>query len=254
VSRLKITASDGYIRTYNLVADGASRTVFDVSEIIDEEFLMLSDPLIYVVDPNADERVNTEKEIATMGIELSSFDSIDALLMDIRRNRPGCIFTELQLGRMTVFHLLKTASTRLFDLPIVLLTSRATVPMAAQVFKAGAFDLIEKPAHRHQIWECAHRAFDEHTTRQQASLLRSDVLARLSTLTPEERIVLEMILNGTPNKRIAAELQLSPRTIVFRRKSLMRKMQAKSIGQLGGTLQFALGELPGACLRHVTPA
>lgn len=214
---------------------------------------MLSDPIIYLVDPNADERFNTEKEIATMGIAFSSFDSIDALLMDLCNNRPGCIFAELQLGRMTVFHLFKTASTRLFDLPVVLLTSRATVPMAAQVFKAGAFDLIEKPAQGHQIWECAYRAFDEHAVRRRTSLLRNDVLARLSALTPDERQVLEMILNGVPNKRIATELGLSPRTIVFRRKSLMRKMQVKSVGQLGATLQFALGELPGDCLRHVTP-
>ena len=215
---------------------------------------MLSDPIIYVVDPNADERFDTEKEIAKIGVEFAGFDSIDALLPDVCGNRAGCVFAELQLGRMTVFHLLKTARIRLFDLPIILLTSRATVPVTAQAFKAGAFDLVEKPAQGHQIWECAYRAFDEHAARRRTSLLRNDVLARLSTLTPDERIVLEMVLDGTPNKRIAAELELSPRTIVFRRKSLMHKMHVKSIGELGSTLQFALGELPGDALRRLAPS
>ena len=193
---------------------------------------MIQDPIVFVIDPENDDRICIGKQLDEVNLGHQAFLNVDPFLSAVDPNRLGCVLTELKLGHSTAFQLIKRLRQMGSSLPVILLTSHATVPLAAQAFKAGLFDVLEKPSEAFQLWECATRAFENHERDLGEAHYRECIRSRIAHLSRQEMQVLQMLLDGEPNKKIAARLGLSTRTIVFRRKSLMEKMNAQSMAEL----------------------
>jgi two-component system response regulator FixJ len=194
-------------------------------------------PLVYLIDPDEAGRKHTGAQLKDCNLEFVAFRDSADFLAAIEPHRVGCVLTELQLGSSTAIHLVKQLRQRHLTLPVVLLTSRATVPLAVQSMKAGLLDVLEKPLEPFRLWDCVTRAFEIHTEDTNEALHRQSVKSRIAQLSRQELQVLQMLLDGEPNKRIACKLGVSPRTIVFRRKSVMEKMDAKSVAELACLVQ-----------------
>jgi two-component system response regulator FixJ len=204
---------------------------------------MKQSPLVYLIDLDGTSRANVGAELAEMHLEHQAYGDIGDFLTDVHPSSVGCVLTELRLGASTAFQLVRQLRQRSVIMPVVLLTSHATVPLAVQALKAGLFDVIEKPIDRFRLWECATRAFERHAQELDAASQRNSVKSRLSQLTGQEMQVLQMVLDGEPNKRIASHLGVSTRTIVFRRKTLMQKMNAKSVAELARFAELLTSEI-----------
>ena len=98
--------------------------------------------------------------------------------------------------------------------------------------QAGAVNFLEKPFREQELWESVRRAFDLDRRRRKERVGRTDGEQRIAKLTPGERQVLALILEGMFNKEIAAQLNLSIRTVEDRRARLMRKLQVASVVEL----------------------
>ncbi len=203
---------------------------------------MASDPLVYLIEPSNDDRKQISQQLEEVKLEFCAYSDADAFLISYEPARLGCVLTELKLGSSTAFQLVKRLRQRLASLPVVLLTAHATVPLTVQAFKSGVFEVLEKPSEAFQLWECATRAFESHGQEMDRARYRNGIRQRISQLSQQELQVMQMLLEGAPNKYIAAHLELSPRTIVFRRKSLMQKMNAKSVGELACLIQLVASE------------
>jgi two-component system response regulator FixJ len=203
---------------------------------------MTQDPQVYLLDPDNDDRACVGRQLDEVNLEFRSYSDAEAFLATIEPSRLGCVLTELKVGGSTAFHLIKRLRQRSCSMPVVLLTSQATVPLVVQAFKAGLFDLLQKPSEAFQLWECATRAFEAHRQEMQEAHHRNGIKNRISDLSRQELHVMQMLLDGEPNKGIARRLGLSQRTIVFRRKSLMQKMQAKSVAELACLVQAVTKE------------
>lgn len=199
-------------------------------------------PVIHLIEPNERDCAEVAEIISEFDAVCHTFVTAEKFLASYSKNCPGCVFTELQVGRYSSLRLPRELRLRGSELPVILLTSKATVPIAVQAFKSGLFDLIEKPVNPFDLWDRATQAFEHHEYQQAKALERQQCEERLRSLTLEERQVMEMILDGHANKAIASALGLSVRTIVFRRNSLMRKLQVKTTLQIGQLKQ------------HVTPS
>jgi two-component system, LuxR family, response regulator FixJ len=199
---------------------------------------MTQDPVVFVLDPENNDRLYIDKQLDEVNLEHQSFANIDAFFSAFDHHRLGCVLTELKLGHATAFQLVKRLRQLNSSIPVILLTAHATVPLAVQAFKAGLFDVLEKPSEAFQLWESATRAFESHGRHLDEARQRDAVKYRMMHLSRQELEVLQMLLDGEPNKRIAARLGLSPRTIVFRRKSLMDKMNAKSVAELASLIHL----------------
>jgi two-component system response regulator FixJ len=116
-------------------------------------------------------------------------------------------------------------------LPVVIITGHGDVPMAVRAMKAGAVDFIEKPFSDTAIIDGVRRAL-ALSGRAADNGLAAEAEARLRTLTARERQVLERLVLGRPNKIIAFELDISPRTVEIHRARVMEKMQAESLSHL----------------------
>jgi two-component system, LuxR family, response regulator FixJ len=199
---------------------------------------MTQEPLVYVIDPDESQGSDVRSRLAEVNLEFVYFSDAEDFLTVLDVRQVGCVLAELKVGGLTSFQLVARLRKAGCSIPVVLLTSRATVPLVVQAFKAGVFDVLEKPGGAFPLWECVTRAFDFHRTAMDEIQHRNGIKNCISYLSRQELQVMQMLLDGEPNKRIASRLGLSQRTIVFRRKSVMQKMNARSVAEL-------------ACLVHV---
>jgi FixJ family two-component response regulator len=118
------------------------------------------------------------------------------------------------------------------EIPIVFVTAHADVPTAVTALKGGAVDLIEKPFDYRQVLSIIEKAFQRDAESRGRRGRRAEIAQRLATLTEREREVLRRIIDGKPNKIIAAELDLSVKTVEVHRAKVMEKMGAESVAEL----------------------
>jgi len=117
-------------------------------------------------------------------------------------------------------------------IPVILMTGHADVPIAVKAMKAGAVDFVEKPFDEKAMLAAIRRAFNLGLEAARAEAEGNQIGSRISHLTPREREVLEALVAGKPNKIIAYDLSISPRTVEIHRARVMEKMEARTLSDL----------------------
>ena len=145
---------------------------------------------------------------------------------------PSCILLDVQMpglgGPELQGRLAELGST----LPIVFLTGHGDIPTTVEAIKAGAEDFLIKPVRKDKLLNAIERAISRHQkTREQLDRL-TELKALVGTLTPREREVFKLVVQGKVNKQIAIELGISARTIKAHRQRVMEKVRARSLAEL----------------------
>jgi two-component system response regulator FixJ len=117
-------------------------------------------------------------------------------------------------------------------LPVIVITGHGDVPLAVEAMKNGAIDFLEKPFEDELLLASVRSALNRSQENAARDAERAEVEARLATLTNREREVLEGLVAGKPNKVIAFDLAISPRTVEIYRANVMTKMEAASLSEL----------------------
>jgi two-component system response regulator FixJ len=189
-------------------------------------------PKVYVIDDQQAVREALAEMLRLFGYSVDVFASADAFLERISAARPGCIVADVRMPGMDGIELVRELARRQVCLPVVLISGHGDVPMAVAAIKAGAEDFIEKPvddAHLlAAINRCLARAFD--TLSRDLSL--DDLRQRFARLTPREREVLDLVIEGFTSQAIALKLAISQRTVESYRVQIMAKMRAESVAVL----------------------
>ena len=192
----------------------------------------MADEIVFVVDDDADLRESLCALLEAAGVTAEAFDSARAFLDAHRPERAGCLIADIRMPDMDGLELQEELNRRNAGLPVIVVTGHADVPLAVRAMKAGAVDLIEKPYDDALLLASVKRALAQaHGAREQAAVAEA-AKARIATLSARERQVLELLVAGQPNKIIAYELDISPRTVEIHRAHVMEKMEAKSLSDL----------------------
>ncbi|MBR1268709.1 response regulator transcription factor [Bradyrhizobium sp. AUGA SZCCT0222] len=189
--------------------------------------------LVHVVDDDASFRTAIERRLRHAGYDVETFSSAQQLLDRLPGvERPACILLDLQMPGLSGLEL----QSRLTDLgsilPIVFVTGHSDVPATVQAIKAGAEDLLTKPASSEHLIAVIERAMTRYETAHSHRSELNSFLALVATLTPRERQVFDLIVRGKINKQIANELGTTERTVKAHRHEVMEKMQAESLPEL----------------------
>jgi FixJ family two-component response regulator len=189
-------------------------------------------PVIFVVDDDAQARKATMALVGAMGVEIRGYDSGEAFLSAYAGRRPACLVTDMRMLGMSGLELQEELRRRGYAMPVVVLTAYASTPTTVRAMKNGAVTLLEKPCRDDELWEAVRDGLAADRRALEADQARDGVRRRLETLTPKEREVLARITAGDANKVVARKLAVSVRTVELYRRSVFQKMGADSLAEL----------------------
>jgi FixJ family two-component response regulator len=189
--------------------------------------------LVHVVDDDAAVRGGLKWFFESAQLEAEAYESAEDF---VTRYRPGpgpeCLVLDLSMPGLSGLALFETFAEREWTLPVIFLTGHGKVPDAVEALKGGAFDFLEKPFADDELLERVRDALEADRLRRAHDEEDAALTARLSSLTHREHQVAVRVAAGLPNKLIAAELGISPRTVEVYRAKAMSKTGSRSVADL----------------------
>jgi two-component system CheB/CheR fusion protein len=189
-------------------------------------------PVVFVVDDDAAVRSAIASVIEDDGMAVEAFSDAESFLCAYRPGGESCLLIDAYLPGMDGLDLLRTLASRGYCLPAIMITGRSDVTMAVQAMKCGASDFIEKPIGRLELLASVARALEQARDTSATASWRTTAAAQIASLTARQREIMDMVLDGHPNKNIAADLGISQRTVENHRASIMKKTGTKSVPAL----------------------
>jgi RNA polymerase sigma factor (sigma-70 family) len=186
------------------------------------------EPTVFVVDDDKELCEGLRWLLESEGLSVETHTSAEAFLDAYDPGRPGCLVLDVRMGGMSGLELQEKLAEQGLSAPVIILTGHADVPMAVQATKAGAVEFLQKPADDQALLDSIQKAIELDAQGRQRQAANAEFAARMNSLTPREREVLELVVAGQANKQVAAELRVSPRTVEVHRKHIMRKLHARS--------------------------
>jgi two-component system response regulator FixJ len=187
---------------------------------------------VYIVDNDEASRDSIATLLSIAGFRTKSFVSAIQFLQEVASLGPGCLVSDLRMPDLDGIALVQQLKTLKLSIRVVLITGHGDIKTAVRAIKSGAVDFVEKPYDDETILAAVRRAQEELDEDDEERELAKTAARRLNSLSTRESEVLERLVAGLPNKTIAHDLAISPRTVEFHRTRVMAKMQAGSLSQL----------------------
>lgn len=187
--------------------------------------------IVYLVDDDEAIRRSASFMLRTSGLVVKTYSSGVELLEAGRELDPGCILLDVRMPGMDGLEVQKALNERNIRLPVIVMTGHGDVSVAVQAMKAGAIDFIEKPFEKATLVGALEQGFEQLTQTDTANARADGARAQLQVLTPREQEVLDGLAKGYPNKTIAYDLGISPRTVEIHRANVMSKLGAASLSE-----------------------
>jgi two-component system, LuxR family, response regulator FixJ len=200
-------------------------------------------PTVYVVDDDDGMRRALDTLLSTVGYKTAVFSRPSEFLANFKVDSPGCLVLDIRMPDMSGLELQQHLNRIGSMLPVIFITGHGDVPMAVQAMKEGAFEFVQKPFRDQDLLDRINHALKQDAENRNTVARRTEVLHRLESLTPRERQVMDLVVDGAANKVIAIDLDLSERTVEIHRAKVMEKMGARSVAHLV-KLHLTLADTP----------
>lgn len=193
---------------------------------------MPSPELVWIIDDDQSIRWVLDKALAQADLHTCVFDSAEAALAKLAKAPPSAILTDIRMPGMDGLTLQQKLNDIGCDIPVVMITGHGDVHSARQAFRADALDFLEKPLDEVRLLEVIEEAFasQDQTRNDRETGERNRAL--IGMLTPREREVMQLVVDGRHNREIAETLGISARTVEVHKSRLMSKLQADSVAEL----------------------
>jgi RNA polymerase sigma factor (sigma-70 family) len=193
---------------------------------------MTQPPTVFVVDDDASVRSSLKFLMSSVGLQVESFDSADALLKRNLPDAPGCLVLDVRLRGLSGLDFQRELAARNCHMPIIFITGHGDIPMSVRAMKAGAVEFLTKPFRDQDLLDAVRMALEKDRERREREKDVSDLKERFNSLTPREQKVISMVVSGMLNKQIADQLGTAENTVKVQRSRAMEKMHAQSVAEL----------------------
>lgn len=188
---------------------------------------------VHIVDDDASFRTALERRLRKAGYEVATYASAQQLLdRPPDQSGPGCIVLDVRIPGLSGPELQRRLIELGSTLPILFLTGYPDVRTTVNTIKAGAEDFLTKPVTSEHLLHAIEQAMARHETSRDLKTRLDALRAHLASLTPRERQVFELVVQGRINKQIAQQLGATERTIKAHRHRVMEKMRVRSLAEL----------------------
>lgn len=189
-------------------------------------------PTIYIVDDDDGMRRALSVLMSTVGYNAVAFARAAEFLQKLDPNQPACVVLDVRMPEMSGLEVQQHLNRNGSMLPVILMTGHGDIPMAVQAMKDGAFDFLQKPFRDQDLLDRINGALKQDAENRETVERHAELKRRAESLTPREKEVMAMVVDGRANKVIAIDLGLSERTVEIHRANVMEKMQARSVAHL----------------------
>ena len=196
--------------------------------------------MIHIVDDEDAIRRSASFMLKTSGFDVQTWASGVAFLKGVRTVQAGCILLDVRMPEMDGLEVQQALIAGGVAMPVIVLTGHGDISIAVRAMKAGAVDFIEKPFEKATLLGAIEAGFAQLDDKAGRAARAQDAETAIAGLTDRERDVLEGLAQGLPNKTIAFDLGISPRTVEVHRANLMTKLSVRSLAD-ALRLAFAAG-------------
>lgn len=193
---------------------------------------MPPEPTVVVVEDDPGMRTALNRLLKAADLRVETFANAQDFLAACPPPRPGCLILDVRLPGMSGLELQKTLAERDIHLPVIVMTGHSDVSMAIRAMRAGALDFLEKPFNSKILLERVREALTHNGQAYRRQIQWEAIAARMALLSSREKDVLERVVAGKLNKKIAQELDISLSSVEAYRKKIMEKLQAESLSDL----------------------
>jgi len=187
---------------------------------------------VYVIDDDEAMRDSLDFLLDSSGFDVVLFENAQSFLDALPKLALGCVVSDVRMPGIDGIELLKRMTALHSPFPVIIMTGHGDVPLAVEAMKLGAADFLEKPFEDDRLITMIETAIRQAEPAAKSEAVAQDIAARVASLSPRERQVMEGLIAGLSNKLIAREYDISPRTIEVYRANVMTKMQANSLSEL----------------------
>jgi FixJ family two-component response regulator len=189
-------------------------------------------PVVYIVDDDDGMRRALGVLMTTVGYQPAAFAGPREFLAKHDPSQPSCLVLDVRMPEMSGLELQQHLNRSGSMLPVILVSGHGDIPMAVQAMKDGAFDFLQKPFRDQDLLDRINGALKLDAENRASTDRLADLKQRSDSLTPREREVMALVVDGKANKVIAIDLGLSERTVEIHRANVMEKMGARSVAHL----------------------
>ncbi|HEY7748463.1 MAG TPA: response regulator FixJ [Aestuariivirgaceae bacterium] len=193
---------------------------------------MASNPLVHVIDDDEAMRDSLQFLLQSHKIDVRTHESAKAFLQKLSGLKVGCIITDVRMPEISGVELLHRLKELRTGMPVIVITGHGDLPLAVEAMKLGAVDFLEKPFDDEVLLAAVRSALAHWNQKSLEHTEKAELQERFASLSTREREVLQGLLAGSPNKTIAHDLDISPRTVEVYRANVMTKMKAASLSEL----------------------
>ncbi|MGE5063207.1 MAG: response regulator transcription factor [Myxococcales bacterium] len=187
--------------------------------------------VVHLVDDDAAIRRSVGFMLKTSGHRVETYESGTELLKASTHLEEGCILLDIRMPGMDGLEVQEVLQDKGVSLPVIIMTGHGDVSLAVKAMKAGAVDFIEKPFEKEALLASLEEGYRRLTRKEATDDRMRDAAIRLQALTSREKDVLDGLAQGLPNKTIAYDLGISPRTVEIHRANLMTKLGVRSLSE-----------------------
>jgi two-component system, LuxR family, response regulator FixJ len=187
-----------------------------------------AEPIVFVVDDDTALLRSLQRTLLSAGWPVQTYTSGHDFLETYDPTQSGCVVLDIRMPYLSGLSVQEALIHRNARIPIIFMTAYGEVTTVVQAMKAGAMDFLEKPFTSQALLTCVEAAVRHDTQMRREQLHRDTIKARLAFLTPREREVLDLVVDGYINKEIASRLGIQPRTVEIHRQQVMKKLGTHS--------------------------
>lgn len=192
----------------------------------------LPEPVVYVIDDDADVRRSLTWLLDSVQLPVQSFASALEFLESPLLDAPACIVLDIRMRGMSGLQLQSHLQQQGCAIPIIFMTGHGDIAMSVQAMRAGAFDFLEKPFHPQQMLNQIQNCLQHAEAIYRAQRTQQQQQQKLQSLSPREREIMALLVEGYASKVIAQKLNISHKTVEIHRAHIRQKLGTESIAHL----------------------
>ena len=189
-------------------------------------------PVVYLIDDDTGMLESTAWLLESMDIPCRTFPDGAQFLEAVHPDMTGCILLDVRMPGMGGLNVQQALKEQRCELPVILISGHADVPMVKRAFRGGATDFIEKPFNEQELLDVVQQALEEDRRVHERRAYRREVEARFAALTRRERDLVEPLTRGLRSREIAEELGVGARTVELYRGRVFQRLQVNNLAEL----------------------